>query len=488
MGETLNLFSAKFNGSIRVEARPERLTSDAGVIALREGVERLGMWNWLEKHLTDQRSPKFITYPLCELTKTAVLLLALGYQDHDDSDALRMDPALRLAVSNRKGISPLIPAELPEGTPAPKNPLHPEHLASQPTLSRHTSMLSTPKARNTLREGLTVLAGRRIVAQRGHRIRRLTIDIDSLPIEVHGNQPEAVYNGHYHSKIYHPLVALAAETGDLLDIDLRRGNAHTAEGGLEFVEALIDRVEKNICQVAAVRIDAGFPEERLLSRLEDRRTPYVSRVKNNPVLDRMAAPYLNRPAGRRPEEPRTWLYEMEYRAESWSHARRVVLVVLEQKDELFLRHFWLITNWTKDQMPADQLLDTYRQRGTAEGHFGELMSTLAPALSSSPRPKSNYGGKKPRQVSNSIDCFAVNEVRLLLNAWAYAAMHVCRTLIEQETRDGWSLKRFRERLLKVAARIVVHQRRVTFVIARTAAALWNALWKRLDRLTFAETG
>ncbi len=47
-----------------------------------------------------------------------------------------------------------------------------------------------------------------------------------------------------------------------------------------------------------------------------------------------------------------------------------------------MHHFWLITNWAEDQMPAANLLELYRERGTAEGHFGEIMSVLDPALPS----------------------------------------------------------------------------------------------------------
>ena len=151
---------------------------------------------------------------------------------------------------------------------------------------------------------------------------------------------------------------------------------HTADGALDFILPLLDRVEARLCQVAAVRMDAGFPEEKLLSGLERRGTPYVARVKNNAVLDRMALPHLHRPVGRPPAEPRTWLHELSYQAESWSRPRRVVLVVLERESELFLHHFWLITNWAPSQMDGNALLELYRQRGTAEGHMGELMSVL----------------------------------------------------------------------------------------------------------------
>src|SRR5262249_7855941 len=204
------------------------------------------------------------------------------------------------------------------------------------------------------------------------------------------------------------------------------------DGALSFIGELIDRVEEKLCQVAAVRIDAGFPEENLLAMLEARRTPYVARVKNNAVLDRMAEPFLKRPPGRPPAELRTWLYEMSYRAESWSRSRRVVLVVLERANELFLHHFWLITNWNTEQMSGEELLEHYRQRGTAEGYMGELMNVLRPALSSAPRPKTHYRDQTPtkRTPSYAIDAFAHNEVILLINALAYNITHVARTMVE----------------------------------------------------------
>ena len=482
VGEELSLFRPEFNGSIRVEARAERLTSDAGAVLVRDVLERLGIPEWLRGRLSDTRNPELITHPLSELVMTMVLMFAQGWRDQDDADALRDDAVFRLAVSERRGISPL---ETREETARRqnRNPEHPDGLASQPTLSRTVRMLSTEENRQALREGLLETTARRFRALRGgHRQRYLTVDVDSLPIEVHGHQPGSEYNGHYHARVYHPLVASVGETGDLLDARLRPGNVHTAEGALDFIVPLLGRVEANLCQVAAVRMDAGFPEETVLGALEERGTPYVARVKNNKVLNRMAEPYLKRPVGRPPNEPRTWLYEMSYQAETWSRPRRVVLVVLERENELFLHHFWLITNWTPEQMPGASLLEMYRQRGTAEGHMGELMSVLDPALSSSPRPKSHYRGRTPVQRFPSGDSFAQNEVLLLLNVLAYSAAHATRLVVEASTGEGWSLKRVQERVLRVAARVLVHGRRAVLVIAEATARLWEKLWAQLERI------
>ncbi|HSW33136.1 MAG TPA: IS1380 family transposase, partial [Steroidobacteraceae bacterium] len=442
MGEDLTSFRAEFNGSVRIEAREERLTTEGGAIVLREVLERLGIVGWLAGRLRDPRDPRLVTHSMPELLRTAVLLIAQGWRDRDDADALRDDAALRLAVSDRRGISPLLAPARDADEPRPKNPVVPDGLASQPTLSRLTRALSTEENRSALRCGVLEASARRIRAARGgHRMRYATIDVDGLPVEVHGHQPGSEYNGHYHARIYHPIVASLAETGDLLDIRLRPGNVHGAEGALEFVTSLVERVEERLCQVASVRMDAGFPEEKLLAALEKRRTPYVARVRNNSVLDAMAEPLLRRPPGRPPNEPRTWIYERSYQAGSWSRPRRVVLVVLERPGELFLHHFWLITSWSEEQMDGDDLLELYRERGTAEGHFGELMSVIEPALSSSPRPKTHYRGEVPAVRTAPGDAFAQNEALLLLNALAYNVAHAARVLLEGATGEGWSLRR-----------------------------------------------
>jgi len=483
MGDkNLPLFRTEFNSYLKVESRPERLSGEAGGVISREIIERLGIVKWLTRRLHDPRDPDLITHPLPELLHTSLLLLAQGFRDQDDADDLRDDPVMRLSVSTRRGVAPLQSPD--KDSSADKK--EPDGLASQPTLSRLTAALSSDHNRSVLRSSLLETASRRILALRGgSRPRYLTIDVDSIPIEVHGHQPGSEYNAHYHGRIYHPLIATSSLTGDLLDAKLRPGNVHTADGGLDFILPLIDEVEKKLCQVASVRIDAGFPGDELLAALEDRGVGYVARIKNNPVLDKMADPYLKRPPGPRPAEPRTWFVELSYRAESWSRQRRVVLVVCERPGELFLRYFWLITNWTEEQMDGEALLELYRERGTAEGHLGELKSVLEPALSSSPRPKNHYRGEEPKKRCGSCDAFAHNETILLLNALSYNIVHVARVLLEQATGRGWSLKRVRERLLKAAARVLVHGRFVTMVLAKAAAKLWQALWKRLSRLKLA---
>ncbi len=278
MGECEGVLVPSFNGSIRIEGRPERLTDNPGALLQRETAERLNIIEWLDERLDDPRNPELITHPLSELLR----------------DSLLESTARRVRAMNRE-----------------------------------------------------------------HRPRYITLDIDSLPAEVYGHQPGSEYNGHYHARIYHPLVASIAETGDIIDLRLRKGSVHTAEDSLDFILPLLDRVENRLCQVASVRIDAGFPDEPLLAVLEERRTPYVSRIKNNPVLDtqghglkrrRMAEPHIRRPVGRRTKQPRVFFHEMTYGAESWSrerllrtaarvliHGRRATVVLGQAASELWAK-------------------------------------------------------------------------------------------------------------------------------------------------------
>ena len=464
-----------FNKSLRIEARRERITGDAGAVTSREVLRRSGVVRWMAKRVTDGRDARRIRHTMTELLRTALLLAAQCRRDHNDAGVFGDDPAFRLGVSDRAGTAPLD-----------------RGLASQPTLSRLVAALGKKKNADVLRDGLARFAGWRLRAMNGGRVpKRLVIDLDSLPAEVHGEQPGSEWNGYYHARVYHPLVASAGATGDILDVRLRNGAAHTAAGGLEFIAEVLDRAERSLCEKATVRFDAGYPGEALMAALEARGTHYVARVRNNAVLKRLALPAMDALGWKallagQPydgDEPRTWVCEVgpAYRAGSWSRARRIVQVLVEEPGELFPRCFWLLTSLCADEMSGEDLLAMYRQRGKAEGHMGELMSVLNPALSSSPRPKRHYRGRPVESPGPSVDAFACNEARLLVAVFGYQIMHAQRVVLERATSTGWSLRRLLERVLRAPARFTVSGRRITMT-ASTASRHWQLLVRRLRLL------
>ena len=389
-----------FNRSLRIEVRSERITGDAGAVTGRDVLRRSGVVRWMAKRISDARDGRRIRHPMTELLRTALLLAGQCRRDHNDAGAFGSDPAFRVGVSDRAGTAPLGWG-----------------LASQPTLSRLVAALAKGGNAAVLRGGLARFAGWRLRGMNNGRVpKRLVIDLDSLPVEVHGGQPGSEWNGYYHARIYHPLVASVGETGDILDVRLRKGAAHTAAGGLEFIAEVLDRAERFLCEKAMVRFDAGYPGEPLMAALEARGTHYVARVRNNAVLKRLALPAIDALAwdallAGRPyegDEPRTWVCESPepYRAGSWSRARPVVQVLVEEPGELFPRSFWRLTSLPAGQVTGEELLAMYRQRGKAEGHMGELMSVVNPALSSSPRPKRHYCGRPVEKPGPGVDAFA----------------------------------------------------------------------------------
>lgn len=168
---------------------------------------------------------------------------------------------------------------------------------------------------------------------------------------------------------------------------------------------------------------------------------------------------------------------LEYQADAWGAPRRVVLVVQEWSDDLFLHPFFIVTNLSKFEVPPEQVLAIYRRRGKAEAHMSELKLVLNVHLSSTDR-----GASTVQQI------MARNQVSLLLSLMAYQMMHALRGLLEWQTRQGWSLARLREQVLKVAATITVHTRRITVRLGVAAARWWSALLKTLPRLTRASHG
>ncbi|MBB3182916.1 hypothetical protein FHR95_000440 [Halomonas fontilapidosi] len=158
--------------------------------------------------------------------------------------------------------------------------------------------------------------------------------------------------------------------------------------------------------------------------MEERGIEYVGRLRSHSGLQKLAAPYLKRPPGRTPEQPREWCHGLESQAGSWPTPRRVVLVVQELPDDLLLHAFFLVTNLGKFDWPPEKVLALYRKRGSAEAHMGEVKSALDVHLSSTDRGVC---------ASTIQDVMARNEVSLLLSLYAYQVLPGLRRLLESRT-------------------------------------------------------
>lgn len=456
MGESLSTWTPSCNGAVRVELSGQRTTSDSGALLLREALDNSGVIEALEDNLVDRRHPLRIRHSLASQLRTLVLQRAMGWIDLSDTDTLRRDPLWQLACSDARGMTPLA-----------------QDRPSQATLSRLLSCLGRNDNIDAVHEGLLRLVVWRLSSlQNGERPKQLTLDIDGLPIEVHGHQGGSAFHGLYGARIYSPLVASLAETGDMVGGLLREGNAGPAENADTWIPHLVRRLNESTGAQVRVRIDAGFTDNATLEALEDRGIEYLGRLRSHTGLQKLAAPHLKRPPGRPPEQPREWSHDLEYQAGSWSAPRRVVLVVQERPDDLLLHAFFLVTNLGKFDWPPEKVLALYRKRGSAEAHMGEVKSALDVHLSST-----------DRGASTVQDVMARNEVSLLLSLYAYQVLHGLRCLLERQTRQGWSLSRMREQVLKVAATLRLHARRITVHLGAAADKWWPTLLKGLPKLT-----
>jgi len=234
MGEVQNnLFEPTFNRAVKVQATDLRITSDAGVLLLREAESRLGIIQAIVERMEDPRRADRVRYGLDELIRERLFALALGYSAQDDVDRLAHDPAFQAAVWNRSGDQVLG-----------------ERLASQPTQSRLINILTDGRGNlNAISDGLAESIQRHVHASGGKRVRRATIDIDGFPIESHGKRQGTAYNGYYQKAVYHPLLASLCVAGDydstrkgfhlgngFIHALLRQGQVHTANGIQRFVD------------------------------------------------------------------------------------------------------------------------------------------------------------------------------------------------------------------------------------------------------------
>ena len=489
MPETIPQIRPSFNRSLRLETRPELLSADTGALVQRELMERSGLIDWLTGRLHDPRHPSSIRYPLSDLLRTRLLLLGQGWRDQSDADRLRQDPSLRVASQTRRGT-----AALEEG----------QGLASQPTLSRLLDTLSREENLSVLHQAVTELACRRIEMIEGRRRKRgkktprkkrrkktMYLDVDGLPVEVHGHPPGSEWNGYYRQRMYHGLVASCAETGDLIDGEIFPGASYLGKKALKLTLRVVDRCRGRVCGSMIVRMDAGFPEPGLLKGLESRSVPYIARIRKNEVLNRMAKPYLTQPAGRSPDAPpRLWFHELTYQAETLGSGAPGGAGGAGATGGVVSGSFLVADEPEPETIPGSEaLLAQYRKAGEGGRAHGGVHGRARSGLVLREPAQDALSGKplkseaKP-EATTEAGVRPHNEVLFLLNLLGYEILHLGRVLMEQATRRGWSLRRFRERVLRVASRALRQGRRLIFVISQGATD-WKRLWKRLARVSWA---
>jgi hypothetical protein len=438
LGESENTcLKLHFDGHLRVEFRGAKVTSDAGLLAVRELDDALGLTEMAGEELSETRTGRKYRHELSALLRQSVYARLAGYEDVNDHENLTRDPAMRAVVGKRAVTV---------------------NAASSQTVSRfETEMLPTEenvKALSFINDAWVSKAIERTYAK------KIILDMDSSEFPVHGNQEGSSYNGHFGSRCYHPLFVFNQE-GDCEGAVLRPGNVHSADGWKDLLEPIVDRYGETDKKLY-FRADAAFASPEVYEYLEGEGILYAIRIKANNNLYREIEHLLTRPVGRPPKKPRIFYHSFSYRAASWDRSRRVVAKVEWHQGELFPRIGFIVTNL---QRKPSNVTRFYNGRGRCEQWIKEGKYALTWTRFSCTR-------------------FASNQVRLALFVLAYNLGNFMRRFALPKQVYHWSLRSIQLKLIKIGAKVTSHSRRTVFQCAEVAvsAALFSDLLERIGHI------
>src|SRR5215813_254515 len=260
----------------------------------------------------------------------------------------------------------------------------------------------------------------------------------------HGEQEMSVWNGHYACTCYHPLFVFN-QFGDLERCALRPGNVHSADGWDGVLKPVVARYQGKLSRIY-FRADAAFAMPEVYEFLEAERIKYAIRLPANQVLQSRIGYLLKRPVGRPAHHVRRFHANFSYQAGTWTKPRRVIAKVEWHPGELYPRVGFTVTNMNR---PAERVVAFYNKRGTCEQWIKEGKGAI-------------------KWTRLSCRTFAANAVRLQLHALAYNLGNFLRTLATPEPIKDWSLTSWKEKLIKIGAKVMSHGRYVAFQMAEVA--------------------
>jgi len=393
---------AKFDGGL--------LSSDAGILVLREVEQRLRVADRLAACMVDPRAPELITHPLAEIIRFRLLMIGAGYEDGNDAGSLRSDPIFKMALD-------LSPSE--------------RELCSQSTISRLENL---PDARSLLRMGRAMVD---LYCESFQRVpKRITLDIDDTFDAVHGGQQLRLFNAHYDEYGFQPIVVFDGE-GRFVTAVLRPAKRPGGKEVRAFLRRLLRAIRANWPKTEILlRADSHYCSPEVLDWCRANGLDYILGVAPTTTLRRHiegleASTKVRFEAAPKDGKARRFK-EFFDGAASWSRVERIIArieVGAEGPDTRFI-----VTN-LKVRNARALYEDVYCRRGQAENHIKSWKTHLAADRTSCTKA-------------------TANQLRLFLHAGAYWLMWGLR--VSMPKRSVWRVAQFdtlRLHLIKVAARV-----------------------------------
>lgn len=435
--------------SVVLEASAAPLSSDGGLLVVREFDERIGLTARFAAALEDTRDPAWTRQSVLSMVRQRIYGVLADYEDQNDHDELRSDPVFKL-IADR----------LPNGP----------DLASQPTLSRFENAVTIAdlwRLRDVLMEQF--LDGFATPPP------RITLDIDAFDDPTHGQQQLTFFHGYYEQYQYLPIAFTCAETDQVALIGLRHGTAHPALGTDDDLRFVVTRIRERWPDVEiVVRGDSGYGLPAMYNVCEELRVTYTFGLGMNARLQRESAELLAQAVQQYAatgQKQRLFL-QLSYQAQTWP-APREVIVKCEAHAQGTNRRA-IVSNRAGATLLPGATYDEYAQRGESENRNKELKRGLCADRLSDHRFLANF-------FRLYLHAAALNLLTRLRRAITKAPTPPSLGIADPlpaEALPEHSRKRFfnrrrqhdplgegqpgtwRSRLIKVAAEIVTSSRRV----------------------------
>ena len=400
-----------------------RISSDGGVMLLALAERRLGIADRLAAEITDRRDPTRVVHALSDILRARILAIACGYEDADDLDHLRSDPALKLACGH-----------LPDSG---------RDLCSQPTMSRCEN---APSLREVIRLMRAMVA--LYCASYDRAPASVTLDIDDTLDVVHGHQQLSMFNAHYDERCFLPIHVYDTATSRPVAVLLRPGKTPSGPEIRGHLRRLVRAIRRHWPDThITIRGDSHYGRPEVMDFCEEQGIDFVFGLAGNDVLRRLVEPIADDVRVRRAEAGAAVIRhytETRYRAKSWQVDRRVAARIEATTQGLDIRY--VVTSFAHGS--AEWVYDSlYCARGQAENLIKLHKSQLASDRTSCRSP-------------------LANQLRLVLHTAAYWLMLTVRDAIPKpQPLAQAEFATLRGRLLKIAARVTETASRVRIAFA-----------------------
>ncbi|MEW7987805.1 MAG: IS1380 family transposase [Candidatus Thiodiazotropha endolucinida] len=388
------------------------ITSDGGVLLLRQIDRRLGLMKAVDGAIAD---PRYITHSQLSLLQQRVYGIALGYEDLNDHETLRNDPAIQTSVERD------------------------DVLGSQSTLCRLENRVNRAVA---LRLHEVLLD--QFIASFAEQPEELILDFDATDDPVHGHQEGCFFHGYYDHYCFLPLYVFCAD--QLLVSYLRPSKIDGAKHAWAILSLLVKRLRQFWPDMKIIfRGDSGFCRHHLFSWCERHNVQYTVGLARNPRLEKRIEPLMQlveRLAELTDESQREFLW-FYYAADTWKN-RRKVIAKAEVTDKGRNPRF-IVTNLEGDEQALYEKI--YCARGDMENRIKEQQLGL-------------FADR------TSAHHWWANQFRLLLSSLAYVLMEGIRRLgLEGTELARAQMNTIRLKLFKIGAVILRNTRYIRFLLS-----------------------